>query len=714
MTRVHLSQGRPYPLGATWDGHGVNFALTSRHAQRVELCLFSAADRSSETVAIPMTSKTDDTWHLYVGGIGPNQLYGYRVHGPYAPEQGHRFNGHKVVLDPYAMAIGRELIWSDSVFGYRIGDGLEDLSLDTRDSGPYAPLAAVVDRQFHWGADRFPRVPWDRTVIYEAHVRGTTVLHPGIPAHLRGTYLGLASPPMIRHLRSLGVTAIELLPVQYFLDDRQFVERGLRNYWGYSPLGYFAPHPRYAQGVQPQDCVNEFKQMVKQFHAAGIEVLLDVVYNHTGEGSRFGPTLSLRGVDNASYYRLERRDKRHYTDFSGCGNCLEVRHPQTLRLIVDSLRYWVQEMHVDGFRFDLAPVLGREHFAFHRLSPFFQILYQDPVLSGVKLIAEPWDLGDQGYQLGSFPTPWREWNGRYRDTVRDFWRGDAGAKGEFATRICGSQDLFPCDRRPVASINFIACHDGFTMRDLVSYNQKHNDANGEQNRDGDSHNRSWNCGVEGPTEDLEVNLLRARQVRNFFATLMLSNGVPMFLAGDELGRTQQGNNNTYCQDNELSWLRWELSAEQRQQLAFVRELARVRRDWLERKLLIRSVWDLSMSPPQVHWIRRDGQRMTDADWHDGQSRLGLLLSRRSQQGSGHATTGSQASLGDAFVVFNSHHEPLVFELPRAQESCGWYALLDTSQPLRKRRAIRERECIIASRSCGVFELRQLGWRRWFR
>ncbi|MCA9151865.1 MAG: glycogen debranching protein GlgX, partial [Planctomycetales bacterium] len=494
---MQLRAGLPRPLGATWDGAGVNFAIYSRHASRVELCLFSSPEALRETFSIPLANRTDDVWHAYVTGLAPGQIYGYRIYGPYQPGEGHRFNGNKVVLDPYARAIARNVRWHDAVFGYQVGSEAADLTFDDRDSAAYAPLAAVVDNRFNWGATDHPRTPWERSLVYEVHVRGATQLHPQVPTELRGTYLGLSSRPMISHFKRLGVTAVELLPVQYFSDDRFLIERGLRNYWGYNTLGYFAPQPRYATDGLPQTAVREFKQMVREFHQAGIEVLLDVVYNHTGEGNRLGPTLTLRGVDNATYYRLERRDKRHYTDYSGCGNCLEFRHPNVLRLIADSLRYWVEEMHVDGFRFDLASILGREHHAFNRLSGFFQILFQDPVLSQTKLIAEPWDLGDHGYQLGNFPTPWREWNGRYRDTIRDFWRGESMAKGEFATRLCGSQDLFPRERRPLATINFVTCHDGFTLHDLCSYHHKRNQANGEDNRDGDDHNRGWNCGAEG-------------------------------------------------------------------------------------------------------------------------------------------------------------------------------------------------------------------------
>ncbi len=576
MTHIHLRSGRPYPLGATWDGEGVNFAVFSRHATRVELCLFSDPTAQKEAVVIPMPARTDAIWHVYVAGLGVGQLYGFRVHGPYAPSEGHRFNANKVLLDPYARAIGRPLTWADAMFGYEIGHADGDLSFDDRDNARFAPLSAVVDPRFKWGSDRPPRVPWEKTIIYEAHVRGLTMQHAGIAANQRGTYAAISSRKMITHLRQLGVTTVELLPVQYHLDERRLVEGGLTNYWGYSPLAYFAPNPRYAVGSQPQSVILEFKRMVKRLHAAGIEVLLDVVYNHTGEGNQWGPTICYRGIDNSSYYRLERRDRRLYTDFSGCGNCLEIHHPVVVRLIADSLRYWVQEMHVDGFRFDLAPVLGRDHHHFNPLGTFFQVAHQDPVLSRVKLIAEPWDLGDGGYQLGHFPAPWREWNGKYRDSVRDFWRGERSAKGEFAARICGSHDLFGHNHRnAMASINLVTCHDGFPLHDLVSYNEKHNEANGEENRDGEEHNRSWNCGVEGPTTDTAITELRARQRRNFLTTLLLSHGVPMLRAGDEIGLTQGGNNNSYCQDNELSWHNWNLQQPERGLLAFVQRLGQL-------------------------------------------------------------------------------------------------------------------------------------------
>ena len=552
--------GSPYPLGATWDGKGVNFALFSEHATHVELCLFDAADAAKEAHRLPLPEYTDHVWHGYLPDVLPGQLYGYRVHGPYEPQHGHRFNPHKVVLDPYARLIGRDVQWADECFAYRLGDPEADLSFDERDSAAFAPLAVVIDPAFTWGDDRPPHTPWHKTLIYELHVKGFTQLHPEVPERLRGTYAGLASEPAIRHLTELGVTAVELLPVHHFLDDRHLIDRGLTNYWGYNTLAFLRPHSRYAATAIPQDAVQQFKMMVAALHAAGIEVILDVVYNHTAEGNQLGPTLSMRGVDNAAYYRLSPEDPRYYMDFTGCGNSPNVQHPRMLQLIMDSLRYWVTEMHVDGFRFDLASTLARELFEVDRLGAFFDIIHQDPVLSQVKLIAEPWDVGAGGYQVGNFPVLWSEWNGKYRDTVRRFWKGDGDTLAEFATRLSGSSDLYQNDgRKPSASINFITCHDGFTLHDLVSYNDKHNEANGENNQDGANDNNSWNCGAEGPTDDPAINALRWQQQRNFLTTLLLSQGVPMLLAGDEFSHTQQGSNNTYCQDNERTWLNWELS-----------------------------------------------------------------------------------------------------------------------------------------------------------
>ncbi|MDQ3440210.1 MAG: glycogen debranching protein GlgX, partial [Planctomycetota bacterium] len=511
--------GRPYPLGATWDGAGVNFAIFSENAIKVELCLFDSSGATAESQRVALPEHTDMVWHGYLPDVEPGQLYGYRVHGPYDPEKGHRFNAHKIVLDPYVKAIGRDVRWDDSLFGYKVGK--DDLTFDKRDSAPFAALGAVVDTAFTWGDDRAPRTPWHKTLIYEAHVKGMTMRHNDVAENRRGTYAGIASEPIIQHLQSLGVTAIELLPVHYHLDDRNLLEKGLTNYWGYNTLNYFAPHVEYASKDSPRGSVTEFKQMVRTLHAAGIEVILDVVYNHTCEGNQMGPTLSWRGVDNAAYYRLSPEDPRHYTDYTGCGNTLNMMHPRVLQLIMDSLRYWVTEMHVDGFRFDLASTLARELHEVNRLGAFFDIIHQDPIISQVKLIAEPWDVGPGGYQVGNFPVLWTEWNGKYRDTVRKFWKGEGGLASEIATRLSGSSDLYEGDgRKPYASINFITCHDGFTMQDLVSYNEKHNEANGENNKDGANDNESWNCGVEGSTDDVSIIETRERQKRNLVATLM--------------------------------------------------------------------------------------------------------------------------------------------------------------------------------------------------
>ncbi len=551
--------GKPYPLGATWDGEGVNFAVFSEHADEVELCLFDSQGRR-ELHRVKIREQTDQVWHCYLPEARPGVLYGYRVHGPYKPSEGLRFNPHKLLLDPYTKQIQGDLKWSDSHFGYKIGSKTQDLSFDRRDSAPGMLKSVVIDPAFTWGADRPPRIPWHESLIYEVHVRGFTHRHPEIPQDLRGTYAGMASAPVIDYLKRLGITAVELMPVHCFVDDRSLVEKGLRNYWGYNTIGFFAPEPRYSS----TGSLNEFKTMVKCLHSAGIEVILDVVYNHTAEGNQMGPTLSFRGIDNSVYYRVSPDDPRYYVDYTGTGNTLNMRHPRVLQLIMDSLRYWVLEMHVDGFRFDLAATLARELHEVDRLGAFLDIIHQDPVLSQVKLIAEPWDLGEGGYQVGKFPVGWAEWNDRYRDAIRSYWKGDGGQIGELAYRITGSSDLYArSGRRPYASINFVTAHDGFTLKDLVSYNQKHNEANGEDNRDGTDNNRSWNCGVEGPTEDPGVLALRAKQMRNFLATMFFSQGVPMLLAGDSIGHTQQGNNNAYCQDNEISWINWDEGIERR-------------------------------------------------------------------------------------------------------------------------------------------------------
>jgi glycogen operon protein len=669
--------GRPYPLGATWEGAGVNFALFSEYADKVELCLFNSPDDKQEAERIPLTERTDQVWHCYLPSVLPGQLYGYRVYGPYDPKNGHRFNHNKMLLDPYAKLIGRELRWDDSLFGYKIGQ--DDLTFDERDSAAFAPLATVVDTAFTWGDDRPPRIPWHKTLIYEAHVKGLTKLHPEVPEPLRGTYAGLSSEPVIKYLKDLNVTAIELLPVHQSLSDRYLVDQGLKNYWGYNTLSFFAPQVAYNSPTNPLGAVYEFKMMVRAMHAAGIEVILDVVYNHTAEGNQMGTTLSWRGIDNASYYRLSPQDARYYMDFTGCGNTLNMRHPKVLQLIMDSLRYWVTEMRVDGFRFDLASTLARELFEVNKLGAFFDIIHQDPVLSQVKLIAEPWDVGEGGYQVGNFPPGWTEWNGKYRDNVRKFWKGDGGMASEFATRLCGSSDLYErSGRRPYASINFITCHDGFTLKDLVSYNEKHNEANKEGNKDGANNNDSWNCGVEGPTDDPNVIALRARQKRNFVSTLMLSLGVPMLLAGDEINHTQKGNNNTYCQDNELSWLNWDLADDQKRFLEFVRKATEFRKTHkaLQRRSFFQGRSIRGEGVTDVSWFNPSGKDMTDSDWGGfvrcfGMRLAGDLIGEVDED-------GEQIVDDTLLVLMNADQNTIDFTLPGTNPGHRWQRVYDTA------------------------------------
>ena len=666
----------------------MNFALFSANASHVELCLFDGPDATVESARIQLPEQTDMVWHGFLPDARPNQIYGYRVHGPYEPAAGHRFNAHKVVMDPYAKSVARTVRWADEMFGYQVGHEEEDLSFDDRDNAWCAPLAAVVDPAFTWGDDRAPRTPWHNTVIYELHVRGFSKLNRDIPEHLRGTYEALTTEPALDHFSRLGVTAIELMPVHHHARDRHLEQRGLTNYWGYNSFGYFAPERRLAASRSPAGAVREFKRMVRALHNAGLEVILDVVYNHTAEGNHLGPTLSLKGIDNAAYYRLVASDPRYYMDFTGCGNTLSMQSPQVLQLIMDSLRYWVQEMHVDGFRFDLASALARELFDVDRLAAFFDIIHQDPVLSQVKLIAEPWDLGQGGYQVGNFPVLWTEWNGKYRDTIRRFWRGDAGVVSELATRIAGSNDLYErSGRRPYASINFVTAHDGFTLQDLVSYNEKHNDANLEDNRDGESNNLSWNCGVEGPTSDPAIVALRARQVRNFLATLLLSQGVPMISHGDELGRSQHGNNNAYCQDNELTWIDWDLDAEKRTLLQFTAKLVHFRRaqPTLRRRKYfqdrgIRGVKD-------VAWLAPDGHGMTDDAWNADFVRcLGMLLSGSAIE---EVDERGDAVLGDTLLVlFNGHDDRVPFTLPPLDGDQHFLRVFDTFDPHAPNRSFR--------------------------
>ncbi len=680
--------GTPYPLGATWDGVGVNFALFSEHATRVELCLFDSPLAESESVTIALTEQTDMVWHGYLPDVRPGQLYGYRVHGPYDPHRGHRFNPNKIVMDPYARVIGRAVRWDESLFGFRHGQG--DDSFDERDSAPFAPLAAVVDASFTWGADRPLRTPWHETLIYELHVKGFTVLHPGIPEDLRGTYLGLASEPAIQHLLALGVTAVELMPVHHHTDEWHLVKRGLSNYWGYNTLSYFAPDVRYAVSTSPLEAVREFKMMVRALHAAGLEVILDVVYNHTAEGSHVGPTLSLRGIDNATYYRLAPHAPRYYEDFTGTGNTLNMRSPRVLQLIMDSLRYWVTEMHVDGFRFDLASALARELHAVDKLGAFFDIIHQDPILSQVKLIAEPWDLGEGGYQVGNFPTKWTEWNGKYRDAMRRFWRGDRRSVSELATRLSGSSDLYEqSGRRPYASINFITAHDGFTLADLVSYEHKRNEANGEGNADGENHNLSQNNGVEGETDDRRVLELRARQRRNFVATLLCSIGVPMLSGGDELCRTQRGNNNAYCQDNAISWTDWTATPDRMEFLEFTRRMIRIWKDHpvLRRRKFFQGRRIRGADVQDIAWLDPTGAEMTDDMWASPDVHtLGVRLNGDAIQ---EVDERGRPIRGDTvLLLLNADEKPVSFVLPPTAPIERWDTLFDTADPWQPSRRLR--------------------------
>jgi len=675
--------GAPYPLGATWDGAGVNFALFSGNASGVELCLFDGADGNAELARIPLTEQTYQVWHVYVPGIRPGQRYGYRVHGPYEPARGQRFNPAKLLLDPYAKAIDRMLDWSDSVFGYGIGRPEADLGLDERDSAPAVPKAVVVNPAFDWGGDRPLRTPWHDSVLYEVHVKGFTARHPEVPPALRGTYAGMAYPAVTDYLAELGVTAVELLPVHQHVDERHLAERGLTNYWGYNSIGYFAPDLRYASSRVLGGQVSEFKAMVRALHRAGIEVILDVVYNHTAEGNELGPTLAFRGLDNAAYYRLRADDPRYYDDFSGCGNTLDMRQPRALQLVMDSLRYWVLDMHVDGFRFDLAAALGREAREVDRLSAFFDIIQQDPVLSQVKLIAEPWDLGEGGYQAGNFPPLWSEWNGRYRDGVRDYWRGTEHALPELASRLAGSADLYlRSGRQPCASVNFVTAHDGFTLADLVAYSDKHNEANGEANRDGESRNLSWNCGAEGPTEDAGINALRARQQRNFLATLLLSQGVPMLLGGDELGRSQDGNNNAYCQDNTISWFDWEHA--DAPLIDFTRRLIRLRK---QHRVFRRHPWFRGHAlhvagAGDIGWFTPAGQEMNDTDWRTGFAKaLAVFLNGGAIPG---MDRHGEPVVDDSFyLLLNAHEAAVDFTLPPPLWGRRWITVLDTTAPQRE-------------------------------
>ena len=671
--------GKPYPLGASYNGVGVNFALFSEGATKVELCLFDSATDSAPRETIELMEKRVHVFHSFVPGIKPGQLYGYRVHGPWDPERGLRFNPAKVLVDPYAQAIANDVVWSAAMFPYKLGGPQGDLAIDETDNAMGAPKSVVVDNVFNWDNDRAPRTSWRDTIIYEAHVKGFTMRHPEVPESIRGTYAGLASRAAIAYFKKLGVTAVEIMPVHEMVDDQLLSDRGLKNYWGYNTLSFFAPAGRYSSMGRGGEQVAEFKSMVKALHAANIEVILDVVYNHTAEGNHLGPMLSLKGIDNRSYYRVVGDSPRYYMDYTGCGNSLNMRHPQTLKLVMDSLRYWVTEMHVDGFRFDLASTLARELHDVDRLSAFFDIIHQDPVLSTIKLIAEPWDVGEGGYQVGNFPDLWTEWNGRYRDAVRRYWKGDQAVAAELGFRLTGSSDLYELSgRRPHASINFVIAHDGFTLHDLVSYNQKHNDANGEQNRDGADNNDSWNHGVEGETENPAIIDLRERQKRNFLVTLMVSQGVPMICSGDEMGKTQRGNNNAYCQDNELSWLDWSLDERRRALLEFTQRVIALRNEQpvLRRRRFFSGGYVRGSGLKDIVWFRPDGQEMSGADWNRPESHaIGMMLG-----GDAIPTLDEQGEqiIGDTLLVLtNAYHEPFDFMLPAIEWGESWEVLIDT-------------------------------------
>jgi isoamylase len=671
---TEIYPGSAYPLGATYDEEGVNFAVYSENATSVELCLFDHPDDNVESTRVKLIERSHQIWHGYIPGLKPGQLYGYRVDGPYEPSAGHRFNKHKLLLDPYAKAIAGRIDWHDSLFAYEIGN--DDLSFSNSDSGPFLPKGVVVDQAFNWGDDKAPEIPYHQTIIYELHVRGFTMLNPWIPKHLRGTYAGLAHPACIEYLKQLGITAVEIMPVHFFVADRHLVEKGLTNYWGYNTIGFFAPEVKYASSGVLGEQVSEFKEMVKAMHAAGIEVIMDVVYNHTAEGNHLGPQFSFKGFDNANYYRLD-EDQRFYFDYTGTGNTLNANLPNVLRLMMDSLRYWILEMHVDGFRFDLASTLARELHEVNKLSAFFDIIHQDPVISQVKLIAEPWDIGEGGYQVGKFPTGWAEWNGKYRDCIRDFWRGAESMLGEFALRFTGSPDLYEEGyRSPTASINFVTAHDGFTLHDLVSYNEKHNEANSEDNNDGESHNRSWNCGEEGPSGTDEINSLRLKQKRNLLTSLFLSQGVPMLLAGDESGNSQSGNNNAYCQDNEISWIEW--SQVDEGLLDFTKTLIKIRknhpvfsrRKWFQGKRI------KGVGVKDIAWFQPDGLEMSDEHWTNGFAKsMGVYLNGHGSNLRG--LRGETIIDDDFYIIFNAHHESIEFSLPGKKYGHYWEVILNT-------------------------------------
>ena len=674
---IAIYPGKPYPLGASYDGEGVNFALFAEHAEGVELCLFQSTESNKESFKIKMRENLHHVWHAYIPDLKPGQLYGYRVHGPYDPKRGHRFNPHKLLLDPYAKAISDTIVLHDSLFGYEVGHPDADASFSTLDSGPYMPKSVVIDHHFDWENDKLPNVPYHRTIIYEVQVKGFTMLHPGIPEELRGTYAGLAHPASIAYLKQLGVTAIELMPVHQFVMDRHLLQHNMTNYWGYNTIGFFAPDVRFSSSGNLGAQVTEFKEMVKAFHKAGLEVILDVVYNHSGEGNQLGPTICYRGIDNMGYYRLT-ENRGLYMDYTGTGNTFNAMMPNVLRLIMDSLRYWIVEMHVDGFRFDLAATLAREFHEVDRLGSFFDIIHQDPVISQVKLIAEPWDIGEGGYQVGKFPRGWAEWNGKYRDCVRDYWRGSISGVGEFASRFTGSPDLYAGDsRHPTASVNFITAHDGFTLNDLVSYNNKHNEANQESNRDGESHNSSWNMGVEGPTTDEKINLRREKQKKNFLTTLFLSQGVPMLLAGDEWGRTQQGNNNAYCQDNEISWLNW--AAVDENLLAFTTKIIRFRNEHpvFRRHNWFKGVPIKDKGLEDIGWFLPSGKEMDQHHWNEDFAKsLGIFLNGHGIHALG--PRGEEIIDDSFYIIFNAYHETVQYVLPSKKYGKKWHVEFTTA------------------------------------
>jgi isoamylase len=675
MSDLRLWPGLPYPLGASWDGAGVNFALFSAHATKVELCLFDQDGKETDRVALP--EMTHEIWHGYFPDLRPDQHYGYRVHGPYEPDAGQRFNANKLLLDPYAKLLHGAIEWHDALFAYRLGDPDDDLSFDDRDSARYMPKAVVIDPAFTWRREPPAPRPPHESIIYEMHVRGFSMRHPEVAETARGTFEGLSTPALVEHLQGLGVTAVELMPIHAFVQDRHLVERGLKNYWGYNSIGFFAPHPEYVG----RGGLGEVKTFTQVMHDAGIEVILDVVYNHTAEGNQLGPTLSFRGIDNRSYYYLMEGDERYYNDFTGCGNSLELRHRHVLRMVMDSLRYWVEEVRVDGFRFDLATTLARVDGAYAENASFLDAVAQDPALSSVKLIAEPWDIGTGGYQVGGFPPGWAEWNGKYRDTMRKFWKGDEGQLGDFASRFSGSADLYDHrGRRTWASVNFVTAHDGFTLRDLVSYDAKHNEANKEDNRDGADDNNSWNCGVEGPSDDPEIRQLRRRQMRNFLATLLLSQGVPMLLAGDEFTRTQGGNNNAYCQDSEIGWIDWNIDEDGQALLAFTRQLIALRRAHIvfHRNRFFSGKAIRGTDITDVSWLRPDGEGMTADDWADGHAKaIALLLS--GEAGLLHLTERGEPEADDTFLLLlNASHEDVTFTLPAPAPIDAWQLLVNTA------------------------------------